>query len=248
MWVTTHAWNSLELVAQNCCDPVELLLAATHRAWEPRGLKSEERKTRKESSGSQRHHPSLQILAHKKTTKTTTTNQQNLRILLLHFTNYNSESNPFAQTHKSKRRQNKPHQRRQQQQQQQREQQPKTPDSSSALQKRQFWKQPNSANAQIPSQNQTARATETKIESQKDSEILKSALLPSAKAYISRRTFKQETFIQWKLHSSISSTVFIQIELNKFFFSKFFFWDMISINLFTLNILKIIYFSLYTFV
>jgi hypothetical protein len=37
-------------------------------------------------------------------------NQQNLRILLLHFTNYNSESNPFAQTYKSKRRQNKPHQ------------------------------------------------------------------------------------------------------------------------------------------
>jgi hypothetical protein len=37
-------------------------------------------------------------------------NQQNLRILLLHFTNYNSESNPFPQTHKSKRRQNKPHQ------------------------------------------------------------------------------------------------------------------------------------------
>jgi hypothetical protein len=37
-------------------------------------------------------------------------NQQNLRILLLHFTNYNSESNPFPQTHRSKRRQNKPHQ------------------------------------------------------------------------------------------------------------------------------------------
>jgi hypothetical protein len=37
-------------------------------------------------------------------------NQQNIRILLLHFTNYNSESNPFPQTHKSKRRQNKTHQ------------------------------------------------------------------------------------------------------------------------------------------
>jgi hypothetical protein len=50
---------------------------------------------------------------------------------------------------------------------------------------------------------------------------LKSALVPSAKTYSAHggRSSKK-TFIQWKLHSSISSTVFIQIELNKFFFQK----------------------------